>query len=268
MTPRRGPQYLLGVVACVVGLLMVWQWAARGQSSVVLPTPVDTLAALGRIIGDGSLATELALTLGRAALATTLAFGFGVLLGWGEYRSVFVAGLTAPVRAVLQGLPPIVLIVVLVLWMGSDPAITIIVVSTVMAPVIAASTASALKCVDPLLRELGPALQLSRARRGLLILAPAALPPVLATTGAVASGAVRVTVMAELLSAPDGVGAAIAQNRTLLQTPELFAWTAAIVVSALAVDLAIRAVLRRVTPPTAEAAAAVSPRSRPGIQTR
>ncbi len=265
--PRGRTLYVAGAVTCIATLLGLWQWASTDQSSVVLPGPVETFAALWSIALDGSLVTELAVTLGRAALATALALAAGALLGWGAYLSVFLDGAIAPVRAVLQGLPPIVLIVCLVLWLGSDPVITVVVCSSVMTPVIAVATAAALRSVDVQLVELGQAFGLSRIRRWLLILAPGALPPVLAAGGAVASGSVRVTVMAELLSAPNGVGAAIAQNRTLLQTPELFAWTVAIVASALLVDIAIRTGVRRLsTRRTADLRASDSDTISPGIR--
>lgn len=267
-TRNRSPRYLLGAAAAVLALLGAWQWLSWGRSPAVMPSPARTFAALGEIIADGSLGTELALTLGRAAVATLLALVVGIALGWGATVSSFVDGALAPVRAILQGLPPIVLIVCLVLWMGSNPSITVIVCSAVMVPLIAAATTSALKAVDPHLIELGRGMQLGRTRRLAFIIAPSVLPPIVAAMGAVASGSVRVAVMAELLSAPNGVGAAIAQTRTLLQTPKLFAWTLAIIFCALLVDLAIRVAVRRWTALFSPSDRAVSGHSRKGMRTR
>ncbi|MCK0090230.1 ABC transporter permease subunit [Rhodococcus sp. HNM0563] len=264
----RSPQYALGAALCVAVLLGVWHWLSLGQSPAVMPSPAQTLEALWEILSDGSLPTELAITLLRAGTATVLALCVGLLFGWAATVSRFADGVLAPIRAILQGLPPIVLIVCLVLWMGSDPSITIIVCATVMVPLIAAATASALQSVDPHLLELGTGLQLSRSRRLVFIVAPSILPPIVATTGAVASGSVRVAVMAELLSAPDGVGAAIAQTRTLLQTPKLFAWTLAIIVCALLVDLAIRVVVKRWTALFSPSDRAATARTRTGTRIR
>lgn len=258
----RRPLYLAGSVVAVVALVAVWGWYASGESPAVMPTPARTWDALVAMARDGSLVRELATTLGRAALATVISVVLGVVLGAGAARSVFVDGLLAPVRAVLQGLPPIVAIVILVLLLGSDPAITVVVTTTVMIPLIAGATTGALRGIDPGLTELGAGLALSRVRRIALITVPAAAPAVLAAGGAVASGAVRVTVMAELLSAPNGVGAAMAQNRTLLQTPQLYAWTIAVIGSALLVDLLVQFVVRRWSAVFAPASAAT--RSRPG----
>jgi len=245
--PGRSPRYVLGSVLCVVALLGAWQWLSLDQSPAVMPSPARTLDALWEILADGSLVTELAITLGRATVATLVALVVGIVIGWAATVSSFADGLLAPLRAILQGLPPIVLIVCLVLWMGSDPTITIVVCATVMVPLIAAATTSALRSVDPHLLELATGLQLSRPRRFAFVISPSVLPPIVAATGAVASGSVRVAVMAELLSAPDGVGASIQQTRTLLQTPELFAWTLAIIACALVVDVAIRVVVKRWT---------------------
>ena len=184
----RSPQYALGAALCVAVLLGVWHWLSLGQSPAVMPSPAQTLEALWEILSDGSLPTELAITLLRAGTATVLALCVGLLFGWAATVSRFADGVLAPIRAILQGLPPIVLIVCLVLWMGSDPSITIIVCATVMVPLIAAATASALQSVDPHLLELGTGLQLSRSRRLVFIVAPSILPPIVAATGAVASG--------------------------------------------------------------------------------
>lgn len=243
----RSPRYVLGATTCVVAVLGAWQWLSLGQSPAVMPSPARTLDAAWEILADGSLATELAITLGRATAATAIALVVGVLFGWAATVSSLADGFLAPLRAILQGLPPIVLIVCLVLWMGSDPTITIVVCATVMVPLIAAATTSALRSVDPHFLELAAGLQLSRPRRFAFVIVPSVLPPIVAATGAVASGSVRVAVMAELLSAPDGVGAAIQQTRTLLQTPELFAWTLAIIACALVVDVTIRVVVKRWT---------------------
>ncbi|MFD6895834.1 ABC transporter permease [Rhodococcus sp. NPDC060086] len=264
----RSPQYAVGAALCVAVLLAIWHQLSLGRSPAVMPSPAQTLDALWDIVTDGSLATELALTLMRAATATALALSVGVLFGWAATVSPFADGVLAPIRAILQGLPPIVLIVCLVLWMGSDPSITIIVCATVMVPIIAAATASALRSIDPHLLELGTGLQLSRARRLVFIVVPSILPPIVAATGAVASGSVRVAVMAELLSAPDGVGAAIAQTRTLLQTPALFAWTLAIIICALLVDLVIRFVVKRWTALFSPSDRAATGRTRKGTRTR
>jgi NitT/TauT family transport system permease protein len=241
----RSPRFLLGALAGAALFLVLWEWAARGQSPAVMPSPARTFEALGGLITDGTLLPELGLTVGRAFVATLCAAVVGVLFGWAAARFDFADGLLAPLRAVLQGLPPIVLIVCLVLWMGSDPAITVIVCTTVMVPLVAAATTSALRGMDPHLLELAAGLHLSRTRRTVFVVVPAVLPAILAATGAVASASLRVVVMAELLSAPDGIGAAIAQNRTLLQTPELYAWTLVLVGCALAVDVLVRAVVSR-----------------------
>ncbi|TCN54266.1 NitT/TauT family transport system permease protein [Rhodococcus sp. SMB37] len=264
----RSPLYALGAALCVAVLLGVWHWLSLGQSPAVMPSPVQTLEALWDVVADGSLATELTLTLVRAATATVLALCVGILFGWAATVSSFADGVLAPLRAILQGLPPIVLIVCLVLWMGSDPSITIIVCATVMVPIIASATASALQSIDPNLLELGTGLRLSRSRRLVFIVVPSILPPIVAATGAVASGSVRVAVMAELLSAPDGVGAAIAQTRTLLQTPELFAWTLAIIVCALLVDLVIRVVVKSWTAVFSPSDRAATAHTRKGTRIR
>src|SRR5690606_6832727 len=121
---------------------------------------------------------------------------------------------------------------------------------------------------DPHLKELGAGLRLSRTRRLVFVIGPAVAPPIVGATGAVASGAVRVAVMAELLSAPDGVGAAIARARTLLQTPELFAWAVTIIAAALVVDVAIRVLVRRWSALFSPGERAVSARPPTGTKNR
>lgn len=265
---RRSPRFVLGALGGVAVILALWQWAARGQSPAVMPSPAQTFEALGGLVADGALFPELGLTVGRAFAATLGALVLGVLFGWAAARFEFADGLLAPLRALLQGLPPIVLIVCLVLWMGSDPTITVIVCTTVMVPLIAAATTSAVRGIDPHLLELAAGLRLSRPRRLIFVMVPAAAPAVLAATGAVASGSLRVVVMAELLSAPNGVGAAIAQNRTLLQTPELYAWALVLVFGALLIDVLVRAVVTRWSAVFTPSARAVSGRTRADTRSR
>ncbi|MGL4304879.1 MAG: ABC transporter permease [Mycobacteriaceae bacterium] len=247
MMNRGRTKFFIGVVSSFFAIALAWELLSRGQSPVVLPGPELTFRALWKLAVSGELLIDLGRTCGRALLATLIAFSAGCLSGVLSFRYHFMNGVLAPVRAILQGLPPIVAILCLVLWLGSSPIIAIAVVTAVMFPLVSAAVTGALQSTDSQLDEMLKIFQLGNLRAYVFVIIPQLIPTVLATFGAVVSSSIRITVMAELLAAPNGIGAAIAKARTLLLTAELFAWTIAIISCALIIDVLMQYAVRRLT---------------------
>lgn len=79
--------------------------------------------------------------------------------------------------------------------------------------------------------------------------------PVLAAITVTVGQALRVSVMAELLASPDGVGALIARSRANLDTAQLFAWAGTFVVTVITVETLLLRPLSRYSLRWREAAA-------------
>ena len=96
-----------------------------------------------------------------------------------------------------------------------------------------------MRAVDDDLLEMAATFELSRTSTLRHVIAPAIASPVMAAVSVTLGQALRVAVMAELLSAADGVGAEIALSRTNLATADLFAWALVLVAVVVVVETVI-----------------------------
>ena len=106
-------------------------------------------------------------------------------------------------------------------------------------PLIVIAVAEAVRDIDPDLLEMASAFQLSRAATLRHVVAPAFASPVLAAISVALGQSLRVAVMAELLSAADGIGAEIALARANVEPADVLAWAIALIAIVLILELAV-----------------------------
>ncbi len=231
----RGRETLLAVTGA--GLVVaLWALVARGRPTVLVPSPVETLGRLGEL-ADGPLPPELGRTIWRSARGSAAAVAGGVLLGLATGSSAAVSALTRPMRAVLTGIPPIITVVLVSLWVGLDGDAAPWVVALATLPLVWLATAEAVQDIDPDLVEMSAGLHVSGWWRLTRLTLPAIASPAIAASAYVAATSIRLTIMAELLAGSDGVGARIARARTTLDTEEVFAWALVAIALALVLEL-------------------------------
>ncbi|MEM9131293.1 MAG: ABC transporter permease subunit [Actinomycetota bacterium] len=233
MSRRRAVLALIGAGAVV----LVWTVVAARRPTVLVPSPAETAVRLAEL-ADGPLWSELGRTMWRGARGSTLAVIGGVALGLGAGSWPSFDALSRPLRAVLVGIPPIITVVLVSLWVGLDGDAAPWVVALATMPFVWLATAEAVKAIDPDVVEMAAGLHVSPWWRLSRLTLPAVAAPVAAAAASVVATSVRLTIMAELLSGSDGVGARIARARTTLDTPEVFAWAVVAIALALLLETA------------------------------
>jgi len=236
--PRRlvgqGP---VGAAIGVAVLIGAWAVLARRQPELVLPSPAETARALADLVTDRTLFAELATTMRRAVTGVGLALVLGVAWGTINGRSGWAVAVSRPALSSLMALPPVVIVAVGMVWFGPGDGATRIVVVLVALPLIVITVQEAVRAIDVDLREMSAVFELSRRRHLRHVVAPGIASPALAAASVTLGQALRVTVMAELLSASDGVGVEVARSRANLATADLFAWALVLVAAVIAVEL-------------------------------
>jgi ABC transporter permease protein len=144
-----------------------------------------------------------------------------------------------------MAVPPIVLVVVGMIWLGPTAGVVILVVTLVTLPLLVASMRDAVLNVDGDLLEMATVFSKSRPWTIRRVILPAVAPPVLSALTVAVGQSVRVTVMAELLSTPTGLGAEVQQARTNLETADVFALSAMMAALTLVLELCLLRPLRR-----------------------
>lgn len=216
----RNLAFLIGVGVIV----LFWSLAARANLPAILPGPLAVAKALGRLITDpGFWIDTLLPSLGRALAGLVLAFAIGAPLGLAGWRWSIVAAFLAPIRLILMGLPAPVLAILCILWFDGGTVTVIVTVAALLVPVFQIAIADGMGAIDPQLDEMARLFRVTLLRRLRRIMGPAiwiSLGPALRIAVA---NALRVTLLTELLSGAEGLGAAVQRAQSWLQTDRLFA---------------------------------------------
>lgn len=245
---RRALAYLWsgwGAVASLLLLAAAWQFGAERLGPLLLPTPLETLATLARWVGDGSLWPELGVTARRALAGFALALAAGSLLGVLAGLSPGTALLARPLVTVLLGMPPIAWLVLALLWFGSGDGTPVFTVFVACLPVVFGGALQGARTLDAPLADMARAFRLPWAMRWRDVALPHLLSYLFPAWITALGVAWKVTVMAELLSSPDGVGAALASARSHLDTPAALAWVIAVLAALLVLEYLLLEPLKR-----------------------
>ena len=228
-------------------LLAAWQACHEAYGSFVLPSPLESFAGLWRMIEDGRAPPAASLTAARAVLGFLAAGLLGSVLGIAAGLSMAAARAVRPVVTVLLGIPPIAWIVLALLWFGTGGLAPVFTVVVAAFPIAFAGAVEGTRTLDRGLEGMARSFGAS----GWMMLWDVHVPHILsylfpAWVSALGT-AWKVTVMAELLGADDGIGAGLAVARTNLDTAEAMGWIVAVVVMLLAVEyLLLHPIKRRV----------------------
>ena len=235
---------MVGITLLVV--LLGWELTARLLASPALPSPLEVASMAAWLMGEGTLLTDVAGSLGRVLSGYALAAVGGLALGaLGALGGRWTAGLRAVVE-VLRPIPPIAWIPLALLWFGlGDPSARFIVFVGAFSPIFV-QTCWALSRCPPGYLELarsvgaGPWLTFRRVRL------PAAAPGIAAGLRTGLGLAWTSVIAAELVGAQSGLGYRIQMHRLVLETDGVMVGMACIGLCGLLMDLAARTVERRV----------------------
>ena len=262
---RRVPVKLL----TVLGLLLAWQALALRTPEVLIPSPLDTLRAASEIVWSGELVNQLSRSLLRMLLGFAIGASAAVFCGLAAGGSAVVYDAFRPVQSVLLGTPPIIIVVLALIWFGTGGVVPVFVVAILVFPLIFLNTADGRRSVDRQLLEMSAVYDVPWWRRMRHIILPALAVPVFTAVSLASGVAVRITIMAELLGADDGAGYMIALARTNLETAEVFAWAVILVALVILLDYAVITPLKQFTgrweSETREKPAGQSARDRPEV---
>ena len=248
--PRRrsGGERLRSALLWWTGIVLgvvIWHLVARSQPAYVLPGPQATWEALLDLARSGRLGGALLLTIERGATGLAISCLIGMPLGWAMGTWSWLRELLDSWVQVLMSVPPIVIVVVGMIWLGPTAGVVVLVVALVTLPLLTTAVRDAVAGVDSDLLDMARVFARSRAWTVRRIILPAVAPPVLSALTVAVGQSVRVTVMSELLSTTTGLGAQVQQARTNLETADVFALSVVMAGLTLALELCVLGPLRR-----------------------
>lgn len=219
-----------------VWLGLWWALAAYIGQPLLLPTPWRAAARLLELAGTGSFWVASLTTLGRVFLGGGLGVALGFVLAALSARFPWWDALFTPVVKVIRATPVASFIILIWLW-ASAAWVPVVIAALMAVPIAWSATLEGIGEADPQLIELAAVYRFSGWKTAKLVYLPAMKNALAAGCRSALGFAWKAGVAAEALCRPRrAMGTAIWNAKTYLETADLFAWTAAVVLLSVAVE--------------------------------
>lgn len=244
---QRAVATVLRASAALVAFLVLWELAPRlGLVDPVFLPPVSTVAVtFAQLLADGTIATQVTTSLGRAgagfAIAVLVAIPAGLAIGWYARAAQYLSPFFEVFRntAALALLP----VFILVLGIGETSKVAIVVYACFF-PILL-STITGVRTVDPLLVKSARSLGLGSPALFAKVVLPSAVPTIFTGIRMAATSSILVLIAAEMVGARAGLGFYITYTQFNFQIPEMYAGIVTIALVGVAVNGGLVLVERR-----------------------
>jgi NitT/TauT family transport system permease protein len=239
MTARRLDYLLL-----LAGFLALWQLLAWAVGPDVVSSPWATIARAAALLGTSTFWGHIRATLTAFALASGISIAGGIALGlWLGLRR-FAGEVADPILGTLYSIPKITLypIILLMFGLGISAKIAFGVIHGVFP--IAIFTMNAVRNVAPVFRRTAQVMRLSPVETAATIMAPAALPEILAGIRVGVALTLLGTLIGELFAATSGLGFVLIRAMDVHAVVDILAITLLLFCFAACVNASLRLVER------------------------
>ena len=211
--------------------LGVWQVTAMCvDNSLLVVTPMQALRALATLVGQAEFWSSALGSLWRIVAGFLLGAVMGLLLAAVSYRYHPAEEVLRPFMVFCKAVPVAVFAVLLLIWWGSS-LLVVAVCFLVVFPNIYLNTLEGLKSADTELIEMAEVFRLPFVTRFFYIYRPALKPFLLSAFQLSLGMSWKSGVAAEVIGTPvHSIGGALYLAKIYLDTADLFAWTAVIIV--------------------------------------
>ena len=227
----------LRTLAVVLFWLLIWQLlAALAGQELLLPSPLRVARELIRLAGGAEFWLTVAQSIRRVLTGIVSAVLLGILLALLTHKSAVLRALLSPVMTLVKSTPVASFIILALVWLGRD-VVPPVIAALMVLPVVWANVSQGLDGIDPQLLELAQVCRLPRGRVFRRITLPSVLPHLRAALCSALGLGWKAGVAAEILTVPArSIGKRIYEAKIYLETTELFAWTAAVVLLSLVIE--------------------------------
>jgi sulfonate transport system permease protein len=203
-----------------IAVFILWQASSRfgWLSSRILPEPFAVLKAGIHLAVSGELWRHVWVSALRALGGFFIGGGLGLLLGLltGSFRQAEIVLDTS--LQMIRNIPPLALIPLVILWFGIDEAAKLFLISLGVFFVIYINTFHGIRSVDPALIEMGKSYGLAGWGLYREIILPGALSSILVGVRYALGFMWVLLIVAETISAQEGIGYMTMNAREFLQT--------------------------------------------------
>jgi ABC-type nitrate/sulfonate/bicarbonate transport system permease component len=219
-----------------------WEIAARSHVAPAILLPPFSVVAeqLWHSTLDGTLITDLSLSLGRAICGLLLATVGGVILGLLMARHRAIEWLADPLVALGFPSPKIAFIPIFILWFGIESLSKVLLVAFACIFPVIIGTYSAARAVSKLFIWSALSLGSSRLSLFLHVILPACYPRIFTTFRIAIPVGLITTFTAEMVAGGGGMGGTLIYSQRFFESPTVFAYIVVMLTVGIVFDAAMR----------------------------
>lgn len=232
--------------AAVIFWIAVWQAASEaiGQE-ILLVSPVAVFVRLCELLMQADFWHSVGFSMLRILLGFLLGTITGILLAGLASCVFWIRALIAPAVLTVKAIPVASFVILVLIWVPSRNLSAVISFLMVF-PILYTNVLSGIESTDKKLLEMAEVFRLSRTRRIRFIYIPQIIPFFCSACSVALGLCWKAGVAAEVIGIPDGsIGERLYQAKVYLDTPDLFAWTAVIIVVSLVFEKLFLALIYR-----------------------
>ena len=225
--------------------LAVWYIAAAAvDKELLLPSPVAVLKRLGELSLTADFYITTAFSVIRVVSGIALATALGLILSLITHVSRIADALIKPLITVIKATPVASFIILALVWISRD-RLPIFIALLMVLPVVWTNLREGLNRIDPKLIEMAKVFKSTPWQTLKHIYMPSVLPYFTASMRTSLGLAWKAGIAAEVLALPKkAIGKQLFDSKSYLETTELFAWTVAVIILSLIIELAFEAVVK------------------------
>lgn len=242
------PSYLWsgwGAIASILLFLACWDVGNQLYGALVLPSPLETLDSLIKMLSDNEVQENIQITLYRAFVGFGVSVVFGSLLGLIAGLFATASMMSRPIVTILVGMPPIAWIVLAMIWFGMGDFTVIFTVFIASFPLVFVGALQGTRTLEGDLTEMADSFKLPLHVKLFDIYFPHIFSYIFPAWVSALGMAWKIVVMAELLSSNNGIGASLAVARSHLDTPIALALVVVMISSLMFIEYIILEPIKR-----------------------
>lgn len=217
--------------------IAVWHFtAAKIGKEVLMASPATTAKALIFLLGESAFWRVILFSVSRILVGFFARVIFGVILAAASAASQMLQALIKPIVSMAKTVPVASFIILALLWV-SGKNLSICISFFMVMPIIYTNMLEGFENVDKKLLEMAQVFRFSAKKKFLYIYLPQLLPYFTAACTTSLGLCWKSGIAAEIIGLPSGsIGNRLYQTKLYLDTPQMFAWTAVIVIISIAAE--------------------------------
>jgi ABC-type nitrate/sulfonate/bicarbonate transport system ATPase subunit/ABC-type nitrate/sulfonate/bicarbonate transport system permease component len=242
---RSGTKNILIAIGVLI-IPVIWFAASRIAGGYIIPEPWTTISDTILLLGRSDTWQTILISIGRVCFGFAGALLLGVVVGIASVKST-VEYLLRPMILLMQGVPPILWSIPLILIMGWSRLTPVVVIALICFPLVATTLSEGMRTVPRELREMLDVFAPGFFPRLRELILPHLKPFIAAAVRLGLGLGIKASVIAEYFAANNGIGFEVQTAYQAFLVRKLFSWALILILLIFLADLAVRGVFRAIS---------------------